>query len=280
MPFNHVFLYETVISIIIFINLSIIIIDISLISSGKEYNKYDIFKKVFSPLSGVLLSFFSVLLSSNVANNNENLSFCDRLKRFKDDELKSRSHDVLKKVAKIYTMTKEKIEMESREPLGTKSHDDLQKFKTLVINNLLYRIGLVNYINLITFAFFYYNLVIYLVPIFNNENSDEIVIRRTITISTNIINQVFSVVFSYLSIVTDNVLFLNRICDLMIFSLDETKDFNRDEFLSFLTESSFFISNPLSIIWKEKSDLIREKENKLNNFMGSSIFGTPIIVTT
>lgn len=271
-----ILIYEIMFVIITLINVSIIVTDIILATADKSNDKYDIGKKVFSISSSICISLFSILATLNNIYD-KTLSTCEMFKNFitniienfKNDEIVTKTSIVVKKVDSILTEYGRKNNREN------KSITELKNFKNIVRKNLLYRLSIGNYIKLVTLVFFYFNAILFIIPIFN-KSEGEIITKKVVTIFMNVVNQSLSVVFSYLSIVCNNMIFLNHICDLI---LDEIKKNNHDKnIIEFLEESSGFISSPLSVIWKKRTDLMKDKEDIFNKSMNTTIFGSPVTV--
>jgi hypothetical protein len=76
-----------------------------------------------------------------------------------------------------------------------------------------------NYLNLITLIFLYFNGIMFFVPYYNKkviEGTPE----KLVEIFLYVFNQIFSLVFSYIAIVCENVNYLSKICDEIIMDLE------------------------------------------------------------
>lgn len=275
--------------IITLINITIIATDITLATADKSNNSYDIAKKVFSLLSSICISIFSIAVTLNNIYDKQ-LSSCQMFKKlilniidnFRNDEILTKTKTIVKKVDEILIAYGTKVSKEA------KTIAELGNFKNIVKKNLLYRLSIGNYIKLITIVFFYFNAVLFVIPILNTTNDkiilignstssdSEIVTKKVVIIFMNVVNQILSVLFSYLSVVCNNMIFLSHLCDTI--HLEISKSINDKTILEFLEDSSGYISNPLSIIWKKRTDLMKEKESALGKSMKTTIFGSPVSV--
>lgn len=223
-----------------------------MLSLDNSYEIYDWFKSIFSTTSGIALSVFSVLLSSKEIGDDKGF-FRSFIEKYRNSEILSKSYRLLKKLDEI------KAERSMK--------DEVIKFKSAVKKNLLYRVGISNYTNLITFCFIYFNIVMYLVPNINSQDSSGQTIKKITTIISNIINQGFSIVFSYISIICDNVIFLDTICDKLI-NRPRCPSFDEDK--EFIIDYLPYVENPLNIIFMRKSDFLKQREK-----LDTTMFGTP-----
>lgn len=283
------YFYETSVIICMIANLAIIILDIGFVFGKVEMNnEYSSFKSIFSFFSNIIISFFGMLIS---------MKSIDIQVSKHEDELKeiiARNHaiDVFESktiVGKILFIVKNIIKNYEKNELLTKAYEIIRKlndikttddtlensiteFKSLIKKNLLYRVSVNNYLNLITWIFFYFNVVMFFVP-FYNETEIYGSSKKIVEIFMGVFNQIFSLVFSYIAIVCDNVNFLHRICDNLS---SELKSRNLNKKLIDLKIKTFFglISNPLTVIFNRDSDFEKSQDD-IAMSTSVSIFGSP-----
>jgi len=129
-----------------------------------------------------------------------------------------------------------------------------------------------NYLNLITLIFFYFNGIMFFVPYYNQ---DMIVgtPKKIVEIFMSVLNQFFSLVFSYIAIVCENVNYLNAICDEIAYELEQPL-ISEIKISKKIYGHFDNIINPLNTIFKKKSDL--EKEQETHELIKTiSFFGNP-----
>lgn len=284
------YLYEIIVIACMIANFIIIVLDIGFVFGKIEMkDDYSLFKSVFSFISNILISFFGMLISMKsidiqilkhedndleeiIARNHAEEIFENKttikkilfiikniIRNYEKNELLTKAYEIIKKLNDI------------------KSHDNvlensITEFKSLIKKNLLYRVSVNNYLNLITWIFFYFNAVMFFVP-FYNETEIYGSSKKIVEIFMGVFNQIFSLVFSYIAIVCDNVNFLHRICDNLS---NELKSRNINKKLVDLKIKTFFrlISNPLTVIFNQDSDFEKSRNDAIMS-TSVSIFGNP-----
>lgn len=239
-------------------------------------------KNIFSMITNLLFSIFSILLSVNhVKNKNikeeeyfifkrrtitERFLFLiiDVFKNYKKSELKNKSLEIITKCNKINLPEKFSTDQEV--------YNKILKFKQLMRKNLLMRLRANNYMNFIGFIFFYFGIIIFIVPLVNkNEISDDS--SKIVDFFTNFLNQLFSLIFSYLAVIVNNVNLLHNICD-SAFILINSSETTKDDILFFFDNFYDIIENPFKSIFKLKTDLEKEKDSVIEvKSLCSKFFG-------
>ena len=146
------------------------------------------------------------------------------------------------------------------------------QFKQIVKSNLLYRVSIGNYLNLITLIFFYFNAIMFFVPYFNQE-AIKGTPKKISEIFLSILNQIFSLVFSYIAIVCENVNYLSMVCE----DIDKTlrnSSLSEKKMIKVIKDHFDNVINPLNTIFKKKSDLEKEKD-ALEPVSSITFFGNP-----
>lgn len=283
------YFYETIVIVCMIANLLIITLDIGFVFGKIEMNdEYSSFKSVFSFFSNILISFFGMLISMKsidiqVSKHEDGLKEIITRNHAKDIfESKTvigkflfivknimRNYEKNELLTKAYEIIKKLNDIKSREDTLENS---ITEFKSLVKKNLLYRVSVNNYLNLITWIFFYFNAVMFFVP-FYNETEIYGSSKKIVEIFMGVFNQIFSLVFSYIAIVCDNVNFLHKICDNLS---DELKSGNINKKLMDVKIKTFFglISNPLTVIFNRDSDFENSRDD-IAMSTSVSIFGNP-----
>lgn len=251
---------------------------------------FGFFSNIFISIFGILVSIenikihnvFKIEVISSTESNEKQIScfvkffyvFKDIINNYKKTEMSFKAFKILEKLDKIKIPDDQikKLESSTSTSKDIELYNTIILFKQLIKNNLLYRVSMGNYLNLITLVFLYFNGVMFFVPYYN-QNIIKGTPKKIVEIFMSVLNQIFSLLFSYIAIVCENVNYLSRICD------EITEDLN----LSLISEKKLIrkirdyfdnIINPLNTIFKKKSDLEKEQE-ALDLTTSVTFFGNP-----
>jgi len=253
------------------------------------------FSNIFISIFGVLISIENIKIDNiieikviknnsepNIVNKPKSPScffklyylITDLFKNYKNTEMSFKAFEVVKKLntLKLPESLIKKIESPKTPESQLELYNTIINFKHLVKCNLLYRVSMGNYLNLITLIFFYFNGIMFFVPYYNQ---DMIVgtPKKIVEIFMSVLNQIFSLVFSYIAIVCENVNYLNAICDEIAYELEQPL-ISEIKISKKIYGHFDNIINPLNTIFKKKSDL--EKEQETHELIKTiSFFGNP-----
>ncbi len=181
--------YELFLIFSLFMSFTVIVINfIIIISDINLDDKIDLVKNVFSIVFKILVSVCGILISMN--SSKVKLKIRDKtflrvikdiIYRYKKSELNSKATDIIKKLDNLSSDDPSLFEF-------------FLEFKQLVRKNLLYRVSMNNYLNLLTLIFFYFNGIIFLLQLFNKSEIDG-TSKKMVDLFLGILNQIFSLIF-------------------------------------------------------------------------------------